>query len=82
MFACWFLTFNAKTNLLLLTFPEAGVHTLLKRPAKVLTQCSYGVRNKVEKFKQNQPHKKENGTLYTQTAKIQPKIYGYKKTKY
>ena len=64
------------------TFPEAGVHTLLKRPAKVLTQCSYGVRNKVEKFKQNQPHKKEIGTLYTQTAKTQPNIDGYNKTKY
>ena len=47
-----------------------------------LTQCSYGVRNKVEKFKQNQPHKKEVGTLYTQTAKTQPNIDGYKKKKY
>ena len=64
------------------TFSEAGVNTLFTRSAKVLTQCSYGVRNKVEKFKQNQPHKKEIGTLYTQTAKTQPNIDGYKKTKY
>ena len=63
------------------TFPEAGVYTTVETASEgVNAVCSYEVRNKVEKFKQNQPHKKEIGTLYTQTAKTLPNIDSYKKT--
>ena len=59
------------------TFPGAGVHTLLKRPAKVSTQCSYGahtvlirVRVRGPRLTLNWVFEKESNTTFQQLLDV------------